>query len=369
MPIDPAQLQTLQEHDRNKKISDIPKFYALANKDTNTAKQIIQQIELAAEHCTWNEETKAIQLAAALKGPASAWFEGLTKSHDVDRKNYTAIKALFLETYEGMITNTALTLSLKELQQRSHEKVSSFNNRVQVVFNHYYDQHVAAAADPDHFDDALNSAGANRAVFKRATERAAKRMMIRMQMSLYEAGLLEPIRLEVARKKYDNLREMQREAAEAEARLSNDKKVTLNLNMMYEDEASLPIGEEGAAEIELDGETFDTISAIYRSKGKRLPSHYKRAYQNFRQKNPGQASGGGPNIPKDRLREMDCWHCGKKGHITAQCYSKKAGKPKNPQAGPRRAVASGSMDNQENTSGVLSVSALGCPQVNASLNF
>jgi len=369
MPIDPAQLQTLQEHDRNKKISDIPKFLGLPGKDRHTAKQTIQMIDLAAEHCAWTEETKAIQLCAALQGPAQAWFEGLNKSHDVDSKDYATLKQFFLEHYEGLVTNTALTLSLKELQQKKTEKVSSFNDRVQVVFNHYYDQHVALAADPDNFVDALNTAGANRAVFKKATERAAKRMMIRMQMSLYEAGLLEPIRLEVARKTYDNLRDMQKEAQAAEARLISDRKLQIPLDLSplgleanEDDEA-----EEHEAIAELDGEAYDTVAAVYRSRGKPIPAFFKRRYQNYQRRHPVQnPNQGAASKPKEK-KELDCWYCGKKGHISSQCYSKKAGRPRNPNAGPSK--ISEVTQGQEN---IPQVSAIGCPSVNAticSLNY
>ena len=48
MPIDANQLQMLNLHERNKKISYLPMYYGIPGKDTLTAKQLINQVDQAA---------------------------------------------------------------------------------------------------------------------------------------------------------------------------------------------------------------------------------------------------------------------------------------------------------------------------------
>ncbi len=71
MSADPAQLHALNQHDRNKKVADIPHWHAILGKDTLTAKQLIQKIEHAAGICQWDNAAKAQQLGAVVRGPAS----------------------------------------------------------------------------------------------------------------------------------------------------------------------------------------------------------------------------------------------------------------------------------------------------------
>lgn len=333
MPADPAQLQALNQHDRNKKVADIPHWSAIPGKDTLTAKQLIQKIEHAAVICQWDNAAKAQQLGAVLKGPAYTWYLGLQRTHRMDNKDWATLKEMFLEQFESMITASALTMSLKDIRMLPTERVIDYNNKCQAVFNEYYDKYVTESIVPaDVVDPAMNIA-ANLDYTKKCLQVGAENMMVHIQKSLYEAGLLEHLRLEVSQKQYDSMRALQKAAAEAEARHSK-KKMSINalVSGALEDAEDLSDNDDATVNAieDLDGDDYDTIAAIFRSKGKKIPPFLKRKY-NAQKKTFNAAS----KLSKDQKKDMECWHCGKKGHLIGECFSKKAGKPKVAGAGPK----------------------------------
>ena len=328
MPVDPDQLQALQTHDNNKKVGEIPYFYGIPSKDQLTAKQIITKIENASTICQWNDEAKAQRLANCLKGPAYTWFEGLKRSHRLNQKDWPTLKKYFLKQYEKLITASVLTRSLKEIQMKTTETVAEYSDRCQAVFNEYYDQYVEKSCKFNEVNHAGNNA-ANRELVKLSMETAAQFMMIYMQMTLYEAGLLEYIRLEVATKTYDNLMDLQSAAADAEARHST-KKVTLHY--LGEDSDNEEAGAASAEVHLLEDEEYDTIATLYQSRGKKMPSFFRRGYGKMQQRRKQSAAS---QLTKEQKALLDCWHCGKKGHVVSECRQKQAGKPKAPGAGPK----------------------------------
>ena len=54
-------------------------------------------------------------------------------------------------------------------------------------------------------------------------------MLIAMQMSIYEAGLLEPLQMEVSQNSYQTLREMQKALLAAEARWASKKPIMASI--------------------------------------------------------------------------------------------------------------------------------------------
>jgi len=331
MPADPAQLQALDQHEANKKVGEIPAFYGIPTKDQLTAKQMITRIERAAGICNWNDGAKAQRLANALKGPAFTWYEGLKRSHRLNPDDWNVLKKYFLKQYEKLVTSSILTRSLKDIQMKPTETVSEYNDRSQAVFNEYYDQYIDKACKLDEVEHAGNVA-ANHPLMTESMKTAAQLMMIYMQMTLYEAGLLDYIRLEVATKTYDNLMDLQSAAADAEARHST-KKVTLHsLGQEIDDE-----DDQEEAEVHvLEEEEYDTIATIYRSKGKRMPSFFKKGYNRMKQQQKKNNGGNAASrLTKEQKAQMDCWHCGIKGHVITECRQKQAGRPKNPNAGPK----------------------------------
>ena len=324
---DQAQLQALNEHERNKKVSDLPAYYGVPGKDTITAKQLIRRVEQAATVCNWNDGQKALQLSITFKASALIWYEGLEKSHGLDVNDWAVLKKAFLENYEGLVSSTNLTLSLKDFQQRVGERVVDYGARGQAVFNHYYDQIMETSTNPADLNDAAVTA-ANTALIKKGMKFAARSAMVQLQISLYEAGLLEHLRLDVSQTKHKTLGEIQKAAIQAESRHAKPKRAQVNAveNLDYDD------GEDDASAInavELDTEQYADIAALHAARGKPMPSYYKR--KPFAPKK--KTSGNGNSHGSDKKDVVDCWHCGKKGHVIADCRSKKAGKPKAPGAG------------------------------------
>ena len=63
MPVNPDPLETLNAHERNKTIAQIPHYHAIPSKDTVTAKQLIIRIGQAATVCTWTDEQKEVKFS------------------------------------------------------------------------------------------------------------------------------------------------------------------------------------------------------------------------------------------------------------------------------------------------------------------
>ena len=93
------------------------------------------------------------------------------------------------------------------------------------VFNKYYDQHMDRCSDTQKSEVlALVNVG-NLAACQEQRKYAAQMLLLVVQMSLYEAGLLDPLRLEVSQTQYENLQEMQKAALAAEARRASKKPI------------------------------------------------------------------------------------------------------------------------------------------------
>ena len=63
-----------------------------------------------------------------------------------------------------------------------------------------------------------------------------------------------------------------------------------------------------------------------------MPSCYKRKHSFANKK---RTNGNGASNGSDKKDVANCWHCGKKGHVIADCRFKNAGKPKAPGAGKK----------------------------------
>ena len=318
MPADPAQMQALNEHERNKKVSDLPAFFGQTGKDTVTAKQLIQRIEKAAAVCNWNDAQKALQLSCCFKGSALVWYEGLEKAHGLQTDDWDVLKKAFLAQYEGLVTSVNITLSIKDLQQRSGERVIDYTTRGQGVFNQCYDKIMATWTDTTKVPEANDG---NRDACKASMKVAARGALMTLQMIMFEAGLQDHLRLDVSQKEHATLWELQQATLLAEARHTKTRK----LQVAAIEEEDKPEEEEEADEatsVELEEDQYKEVAAVYAKEGRRMPSFYK---MKKRFSAPRKNQGNGSQAEK---KPLECWHCGKKGHGIADCYSRKAGRPK-----------------------------------------
>ena len=98
-----------------------------------------------------------------------------------------------------MVSSANLTLSLKDFQQRIAKGVVDYRARGQAIFNHYCDQMMEASTDPASLNNATVNA-VNTDLVKKGMKLAARYAMVQLQISLYEAGLLEHLCLDVSKR-------------------------------------------------------------------------------------------------------------------------------------------------------------------------
>ncbi len=91
--------QVLNDHDRTKRLMDIPLFYGQPGRDTIAARLLIVHVTYAGAIAGWNNDRKLLEFNMCLREKAVGWFEGLTED-GVNTDNSDTIKAEFLETYE-----------------------------------------------------------------------------------------------------------------------------------------------------------------------------------------------------------------------------------------------------------------------------
>ena len=127
--------------------------------------------------------------------------------------------------------------------------------------------------------------------------------------------------MDVSQTKHKTLGEIQKAAIMAESRHAKPKRAQVNAveTLDYDEE------EETSAitAVELDTEQYADIAALRAARGKPMPSYSKRK-PSFALKKKTFGNGNG----SDKKDVVDCWHCSKKGHVIADCRSKKDGKPK-----------------------------------------
>jgi len=67
----------LTAHNRLKRFTDLPLFYANENKDMTTGLRLIERGEIAPELATWDDKRKGCELASILRGKALSWWDSL----------------------------------------------------------------------------------------------------------------------------------------------------------------------------------------------------------------------------------------------------------------------------------------------------
>ncbi len=93
----------LNDHDRMRRSTDIPLFYARRDKDTVLPIILIDRIEDAAAIATWDEARKIRELKLCLRDRAIIWWKSL-RDTDTNLASWDAVKAAFLRAYEPKYT-------------------------------------------------------------------------------------------------------------------------------------------------------------------------------------------------------------------------------------------------------------------------
>jgi hypothetical protein len=116
----PALAAAFNNHDRMKRLTDIPLFYARREKDTVLPRILIDRLKDAAAIATWDEERKIRELKMCFQDRAIIWQESL-KDDNIDLSIWDNVKK---ELWKRLSQNipprwSALTLPTSKNTQTS----------------------------------------------------------------------------------------------------------------------------------------------------------------------------------------------------------------------------------------------------------
>ena len=304
-----AALNLLPGQGRNKSTSCIPFFFGDPDNDEATARALIDKINLQGAKFKLTPEQKCDLLTSALQGPASEWLDMVEETSKIDTKSWDELSSFFLETYDREFIP-----KLQDVKQRETEKVIDFAMRCYSMFGKIREICQERRTSPIRVThrDALDHPD----LVGECLEVGAYNAIHYLKQLVFRGGLQEHIREEVAKKEYMNTNDCVKAALEVEELLEMTRKLSVAEDEHDDDD------EESDYAQELSPDSFDDEPGA--------ASQRQTPPRNSRQ------MVAPPSGRKDK-RQLDCWHCGKMGHIISECYSKKNGKPKNPTAGPKKA--------------------------------
>ena len=310
-----AMQNALTQHDRVRRSTDLPLFYAKKEKDTITAKFLIERLEAAAVVATYNDARKCNKLYLTLREDALQWWKTLD-NEDVDRENWDEVKRQFLAAWDPRATPRTICMNLTELTQRSTESVQQYYLRVAAIFRKFFQIQPAtdlpdivenvpdavAAVIDDGFLEAVQMEGARH-------ERTTTQRFVLKQ--IFISGLKEDVRSKVMEADKTTLSETLAYARDMEIIL-NDRKKSSHVSAIHTPEAEdAPIG--------INEEDIDAINAVRTQQGK---APWKFNKQNRSPGNNGQRPYRPPNGPPRKPVQGSpnkCHYCRISGHFQQDC--------------------------------------------------
>jgi hypothetical protein len=289
----------LNDHDRMRRSTDIPLFYARRDKDTVLPRILIDRIEDAAEIATWNEARKIRELKLCLRERAIIWWKSL-KDTNIDTNVWDDVKKEFLTAYEPKYTAKTVCANFTDLKQHPDESMNDFLCRIQVAYDRLLDNKPAAITTVR----TAIAAGATEAQVK---AEGINDMALFFKHQLFLAGVKDSLRDRVLEAGKADLQESLKFARELEA-IQNDRKRSSKIAAL---KAVMP-PQEAAAIFwdELESEDLDQIAAVRRQQ--------PRSSNQTQARSSGPARGNGPRNPN-----IVCRYCKKKGHMQRECNSRR----------------------------------------------
>ena len=292
-----AQLaQALNDHDRAKRSTDIPLFYAQPGRDTIAARLLIVRINDAGAIANWNNDRKLLEFKMCLRDKAVGWFEDLIENR-INVDDWDTVKAEFLESFELKYSTKTACANFTDLNQKSDETINDYTYRVQQAYKRVTDKKPADMATVR----VSIAAGATEAQIK-AEGIADAFLFIKHQLFL--AGLRDGLRDKVLEMEKPTYVESVKAARNLETILNDQKRLNKLAAIKHE------LGQDVAKEIvwdAYDNEALDQIAAL-----------------RFQQRRP---NGNNPRS-NTVLRNPDtaCRYCKKKGHLQKDCFARKRNK-------------------------------------------
>jgi hypothetical protein len=287
--------QVLNDHDRAKRLTDIPLFYGQPARDTIAACLLIIHVNNAGEIASWNDNRKLLEFKMCLRDKAVGWFEGLTED-GVDTNDWATIKTEFLETYEPKYSAKTTCTNFTNLNQKSEETINDYTYHVQMAYKHLTDKKPAAMAA---VRAAVGAAAADLKV--EGINNAFK--FIKHQLFL--AGLKDGIRDKVLEAAKDTFTESVKVPRNLET-IQNDHKRLNRINTIKQE-----LEEERAKEIiweNLSDQELNQLAVI----------RYTRNQYNNRGNNSNQVCS--PTTVRNP--NTACRYCQKKGHLQKDCFTR-----------------------------------------------
>ena len=94
-----AMQAALGAHDRVRRSTDLPLFFGRADKDTISARLLVDRIETAAQIAGWNDDARKLQeMYMILRDRAVVWWRSLPDA-GIDRAVWDDVKNEFLAMY------------------------------------------------------------------------------------------------------------------------------------------------------------------------------------------------------------------------------------------------------------------------------
>ena len=113
-----AMQAVLNAHDRVRRSTDLPLFFGRADKDSISARLLVDRIETTAQIAGWNDDARKLQeMYMILRDRAVVWWRSLPNA-GIDRDDWNVVKNKFLAMYEPRYTAKMTCTNFHELVQR-----------------------------------------------------------------------------------------------------------------------------------------------------------------------------------------------------------------------------------------------------------
>jgi Retrotransposon gag protein len=299
----------LANHERIRKSTDLPLYYAQKDKDVCTAELFIDRFEVAAQIARWilpegqpnRYERTCREFYLLLRGNALKWWASLDNCLDFDKTDWIAVRTRFLESYARHYTPTSACTGLAEMKQKTGESVQDYFVRCNEIYDRIKEIRPAALQV---WRGALPAGVANNANLNLGKVQGVKEMGLFFLHLLFVAGLREDIRTKTIEQNDPDLEAARVTAKRMELLLAdkrqNPRIMNINKSNQDSDSETEELDEYSEEEyLDLTEDEIGQLNAIRQQKGKR-PLRPRRGFQ------------------RD-LKGITCHYCSKKGHYQKVC--------------------------------------------------
>ena len=232
-----AHLAALGAHDKIRRSSELPLFYGNRTRDTISAMNLVDRLENAANIAKWDtDERKCEEFYTILRDNALTWWYSLKHHQNLNKKNWTQVKAAFLRVYEPKYSPKITCTNLADLYQAPGEKVHDFYLRLIAICRKLFEARPARLFDVVTDYPKAPAAGAyDDNIMKKAVAEGLTKDENFVQLQLFLAGMKEELRVKVIESGKDDLVECMLIAVDLEQILARKSKIAAAIALEWED--------------------------------------------------------------------------------------------------------------------------------------